>query len=263
MFELFLFENDVQRAKSAVAAGISNFLVDWEYMGKDLRQMGYDTEILAADPNDLHALCEIENSTVWCRINQYGSHSKKEIDRAIRAGAQGIFLPMVRSCAEVEEFLSYVNGRCETGILIETTEAYHAARELSKLPFERVYFGLNDYAISRGGGSIFQAVKDGSVERIREIFSDKVFGFGGVTAIDAGNPVPAKHLLQEMSRLNCHFSFMRRSFRRDTEGKEMAPIITEIHEYLRQCHTRDEATIGHHHIELNSILNDVCRQAIQ
>ena len=257
--ELFLFEHDVINARHAVNFGIQHFLVDWEHKGKASRQTGFDTEIRPGTTADLDALSSLKGSSPWCRINHYGEHSSTEVEEAVMAGAEGIFLPMVKTVSEVEQFLSHVDGRCKTGILLETTEAYGIAEELATLPFERVYLGLNDFAISRGGGSIFCAIRDGSVEKMRDIFSSKVFGFGGVTAIDAGAPIPATYLLQEMSRLNCHFSFMRRSFRRDSKGKDVSQLLNSIQAYWKQCNERSLSSIQDDHKKLENLLNDICR----
>lgn len=258
MIELFLFENDAPKARQAKGYGISHFLVDWEIADKMERQKGYDTDIRPGTFEDLKALSSIQGTVTWCRINRYGSQTAEDVEKAIMAGADGIFLPMVMSPAEVESFLRYVDGRCATGILVETLAAYASARDLAKLPFERVYFGLNDFAINRGGGSIFRAILDGSVDRTREIFAEKVFGFGGVTATDAGFPLPARHLLEEMARLDCHYSFLRRSFFRDTKDRDPRAVVADIHNFWQQCRARDTDAIRSDRQELERLLYELC-----
>lgn len=257
--ELFLFENDAERARQALGYGVRHFLVDWEAHEKEERQKGYDTEIRPGTIDDLRDLSELQGAMTWCRINRYGPHTVGEIEHAIDARAGGIFLPMVMSPAEVEAFLRVVDGRCETGILVETMAACECARDLAKLPFERVYFGLNDFAISRGADSIFRAVLDGSVERVREIFSDKTFGFGGITAVDAGDPVPAVHLLREMARLGCRYGFMRRSFRRDLRERNPHTVISDIHDFWQRCQKRDVDLIQRDRRILEGVLLELCR----
>ena len=73
--------------------------------------------------------------------------------------------------ADVDAFLRRLSGRAAAGILVETVEALACARASRASPRPRVYFGLNDFAISRGGGSLFRAVLDGSVARAREAFA--------------------------------------------------------------------------------------------
>lgn len=257
MLELMLFLNDENSARNAFAHGLSHFLVDFESRGKEARQQGYDTEIAPATLDDLRSVAAVAGGTTWCRIDRPGAKTALEIDNAIHAGADGIFLPMVQSAGEVEDFLRQVDGRCATGILIETQSGFDSAREIAALPVDRVYFGLNDFAISRGGGSIFKALLDGSVERMREVFSRPKFGFGGVTAIDSGHPVPAKCLLQEMARLGCDFSFLRRSFRRDTAQRDPRAVVSAIEDYWRQCKGRDAATVERDRHTLEALLGEL------
>ncbi len=258
MIDLFLFENDAPRAARARTHGIRHFLVDWEISDKAERQKDFDTEIAPGTVDDLRALTVVPGATTWCRINRYGTHTARDIDEAVAAGAEGIFLPMVTVLAEVEDFLRRVNGRCATGILVETREACALADELAKFPLQRVYFGLNDFAISRGGGSIFRAVLDGSVERVREAFSGQAFGFGGMTVVEAGDPLPARMLLQEMARLHCHYTFLRRSFRRDTRERDPGEVVAGIQAAWLQCCQRDAEAIRRDRQALESGLHELC-----
>jgi hypothetical protein len=258
LIELMLFENCSNSARTAIECGVDQFLIDWECLGKEERQDGFDTEIRPGTAADLRAIAALPKARAWCRINGFGPNTAEEIETAAAAGASGIFLPMVRSPREVEMFLQRVAGRCATGIFVETVEAFATALDLAALPLERVYFGLNDFAISRGSTSIFLAMLDGSVERMRDIFAKKDFGFGGITAVDAGYPVPSKRLIEEMARLDCQFSFLRRSFRRDTMHREPKDVVAGIHRYWQHCRERDPATIRLDRIKLEACLRHVC-----
>jgi HpcH/HpaI aldolase/citrate lyase family len=257
MIDLMLFENSVPGSLAAMRYGISNFLVDWEVLGKAQRQDSYDTEIRPGTVADVEQMSALAGATVWCRINHYGSHTAAEVNAAIKAGASGVLLPMVRSADEVAEFLRLVGLRCRTGILIETEEAYRASHEIAKLPIDSVYFGLNDFAISRGGGSIFKAVADGSVAAIRNVFAGHRFGFGGLTAMDAGDPIPSRLLLAEMSRLDCHFTFLRRSFRKDIQTRDPAAVVRGITAMWTQCRNRRPEEVQRDRQELESLIHNV------
>ncbi len=259
MIDLFLFENDAPRATRSLTHGIRHFLADWEISDKAERQKDFDTEIAPVTVDDLRALAAVKGAATWCRINRHGPYTARDIDEAVAAGADGIFLPMVTAPAEVEDFLRQVNGRCATGILVETLEACAMARDLAKFPLERVYFGLNDFAISRGGGSIFRAVLDGSVERMREVFSGQTFGFGGMTAVEAGDPLSARMLLQEMARLRCQYTFLRRSFRRDTRERDPGEVVAGIQAAWLRCRQRDAGAIRRDRQALESRLHELCR----
>jgi hypothetical protein len=258
-FELMLFENSSKNAHAIIPFGIRRFILDWEHLGKVNRQEGFDTEIKPGRPEDLVAIARIPDALTWCRINRYGSYTRDEIECAIFSGVIGIFLPMVTSPKEVEDFLRIVNHRCQVGILIETKEALVRIDELAKFPLDRVYFGLNDFAISRGGGSIFCALLDGSVESARVAFSQTPFGFGGVTAIGYGFPVPCSRLIEEMARLKCQFSFLRRSYRKDVSRMGTANLVHGVQEYWQYCLTRSEAQVHRDRLALEQCLREVCK----
>lgn len=256
--EMMLFERSSEGACAVLHHGISNFMLDWEFMGKVNRQEGFDTEIAPCDAKSLAAVAATPGALVWCRINRYGPHTASEIECAVAASAYGIFLPMVNSPKEVEGFLQHIRGRCKVGILVETQAALNCVRELATFALDRVYFGLNDFAISRGGGSIFNALLDGSVECAREAFAETAFGFGGVTAVDAGSPLPCARLIEEMARLDCQFTFLRRSYRRDVERVGVAGLLDGVRTHWRYCLARSDHEVQRDRRALVWVLQEVC-----
>jgi hypothetical protein len=256
--ELMLFERSPQSAREVLPFGIGSFMLDWEYLGKTERQHGFDTEVEPVGVAELAAVAAVPGVAAWCRINHDGPHTADEIEFAIGAGACGIFLPMVTEPGEVERFLRRVDGRCGVGILVETARALACVDDMAGLPLDRVYFGLNDFAICRGRGSIFGAVLDRSVERAREAFADTPFGFGGVTAIDAGSPVPCRRLIEEMARLDCRFSFLRRSYRRDVQRIGVPALVEGVRAYWRRCRARSRDDVDRDRRALEQLLREVC-----
>lgn len=254
--ELMLFETSSVGAREAVRHGVAAFLVDWEQAGKYERQQNFDTEVNGHGVEELRAVSGVAGTSVWCRIN--GAGCPCEIEAALEAGARGIFLPMVRCAADVERVVRVVDGRSEIGILVETVEGLRCVRDLAVLPLNRVYFGLNDFAISRGGGNIFRAVLDGSVERAREAFADIPFGFGGITAVDAGSPLPCARLIEEMARLRCAFSFLRRSFRRDVARLGQDVLIRGVQAYWNRCLDRTPGEVAADRLVLDAELRRIC-----
>jgi hypothetical protein len=228
MIEFFLFEHDPDRARIALGWGVNHFLVDWEVTDKAERQKGYDTEIRPGTPESLAALATLPQARPWCRINALSPDTPAELESALECGAAGLMLPMVRSPRELETFLRLLNGRAASGFLVEHVEALTCLGDLASLGADRVYFGLNDFAISRGDECIFQALADGSVDRAREAFAHTPFGVAGMTAVDAGDPLPAHLLLAELARLRCAFTFLRRSFRRDTRDRDPGAVVAGI-----------------------------------
>jgi hypothetical protein len=213
-FDLILFSTRADFIRSAVAAGVSGVIVDWESLGKRERQASNDTQINGDTLEDLRRVRACTRARVLCRINPFGDATEREVEEAIEAGADELMLPMVRSPMEPAAVLKQVAGRCGVGILVETVRACQLVDELAQLPLSRVYVGLNDLAIDRGVSDIFRAVADGTVERIRGAF-ELPFGFAGLTLPERGHPIPCRLLIGELIRLGCSFSFLRRSFHAD------------------------------------------------
>lgn len=252
-FALFLFSTDPGSIRDAVDAGVRGVVVDWERLGKEERQAWADTQIGRDTLEDLVRVRACTSAPVLCRIDGYGDATAEEVEEAIEAGADEILLPMVRTREEVEAVLELLGGRCGLGILVETVAATLEAEALGRLPLSRVYVGLNDLAIERGSPSIFDAVADGTVERLRRVFHVP-FGFGGLTLPDRGHPIPCRLLIGEMARLGCDFSFLRRSFHRDVRGRDPRVEIPRLLEALRQALRRSPAAVSRDREELQSAI---------
>ncbi len=236
-FELCLFNTDPVFIKKADQAGICTFIVDWECEGKKLRQQGFDTQINQHTLQDLKIVRNATKSQVICRINAIGKNTEEELLKAIKIGVDEILIPMVRSVKEVKWVLDYVKGKAKVGILIETKEAVVKAAQFSKLSLNRIYVGLNDWAIENSRKNIFFPIASGELEQLRKEIS-LPFGFGGVTLPDLGFPIPAKLLIAEIFRLNCHFSFLRRSFLKDIHEKDLSLEVKKLKEFFLLMQTR-------------------------
>ncbi len=248
-FDLFLFSTDPGAVTRAAAAGIDGFIVDWEDKGKEERQRGADTEINHDTPEDLARVRAATRGRVLCRLNRSGPWTPAEIDEAVARGADEVLLPMVRGPAEVAAALECARGRCGVGILLETVEAFRNAPALARLPLSRAYVGLNDLSIGRGTRSIFEALIDGAVDQVRPRFAVP-FGMAGLTRPDRGEPVPCRLLIAEMARLACDFSFLRRSWRRDVEGRDPGVEVPRLKAALRAAGQRSAEEIARDRGEL-------------
>jgi hypothetical protein len=248
-FELLLFSTTPALIRRAVAAGVDGIVVDWEHRGKVRRQASFDTQINEDTAEDLRRVRDVTDAVVICRINGVGETTTDEVRTAIACGASEILVPMVRSVAEVERVLDLVAGRCGVGILVETVDAVEAASALAALPLARVYVGLNDLAIDRDAADIFEAVADGTVERVRAEWRGK-FGFGGLTVPDRGTPVPCRLLMGEMARVGSTFSFLRRSFLRDIADIPLESALLQIRAGLDRAQGRSPIAVEHDRIDL-------------
>lgn len=247
-FELLLFTTEPDRVEEAQAGGVDGVIVDWEQTGKHRRQRGADTEINRDTVDDLRRVREVARRVV-CRINRPALGDYRELETAVAEGADEVLIPMVRTAGELERILVRVDGRCGVGALIETEEAVENAREIGSLPLARVYVGLNDLAIQRGSYSIFTAVVDGTLERVRSQVRAP-FGFGGLTLPSLGAPVPCRLLLGEMARLDCDFTFLRRSYKRDVPLGAQTEALVQIRHALLEAGRRDGPSVFRDHQEL-------------
>jgi hypothetical protein len=227
-FEYAVFEHDPVAVRQNLAAGLRTFIIDGEWRGKHARQAGWDTQIAPVPLAEIAPVAALPGARLWCRINAAGPWTEEEVDVAVAGGARRIFLPMVRNAYDVEALIRSIAGRAEAAILVETPEALMALHEIATLPLAAVYVGLNDLAIGRGSQSIFDAVADGTVERIRDAMPHVDFGFAGVTVVDGGDPVPCQLLLAEMERLGAGFGFLRRSYHRDICGHSISVEIARL-----------------------------------
>jgi hypothetical protein len=268
---LILFSTCPAFIRQAVAAGVDAVLIDWEYSGKERRQASADTQINHDTVDDLRRVRACTDAHVICRINGRGEAmtgevrqtieaeagepplAADEIEQAIGSGADELLLPMVRSVEEVELVLDQVAGRCGVGILIETVEAVELVEELARLPLSRVYVGLNDLAIERKSQNIFIPLIDGTLERIRRPFHVP-FGFGGLTLPDRGYPIPCRLLIGELARLDCDFSFLRRSFHADIRGRDQAVEVPRIHDALSEAFRWPPGSVARNRSELHAAI---------
>jgi len=252
---LVLFSTDKSFIGKATHAGVHSIIVDWEHIGKERRQAGAETEINAHTLEDLRNVRASTNAHLLCRINHIKESLGAEIDAAIAGGADEILLPMVRSVEEVRHALNLVNGRCQLGILIETVDAVEIAPQLGQLPLSRIYVGLNDLSIERSNPNLFSAVADGTIESIRRVCR-MPFGFAGLTLPDKGYPIPCRLLIREMARLNCEFTFLRRSFMKDIQQRNIAEEIMSIQSAFEDALARNEDTIVSDHQELLAAISN-------
>lgn len=241
--DLVLFENGREAAARALGAGVDGLIVDLENTGKERRQEGADTEINAHQPEDLELGRELGARLRYCRVEGPGLWTPAQVEEVLARGASHVLLPMVRRPDEVEALLEQVAGRAAVGILVETVAAVQRAAELARLPIFGAFVGLNDLAIERRSRSLFAALADGTVERVRGAFAGKELGFGGVTAIDRGEPLAARLLLAEMARLEATFSFLRRSFRRDLVGRDVAVEVGRVRAAWQELRSRGAAEV--------------------
>lgn len=259
-FELLLFSTDPGTVSRSDEAGIDGFIVDWEWIGKEERQAGNNTEINRDTSEDLRRVRAATTARLVCRLNRTGTHTPEEVDDAVSAGADEILIPMVRGPKEVLDVLEMAGGRCGVGILIETLDAVGNAASLGRLPISRAYVGLNDLSIERRSRSIFEPLANGLVDGIRPHFTVP-FGLAGLTVPDLGQPIPCQLLIGEMARLSCAFTFLRRSWRRDTAARDPRVEVLRLRAAIERARRRDANEIARDRAELVGTIAAACVDA--
>lgn len=239
--KLMYITNDPAVALLAEAVGTDWIWVDLETLGKAERQGHMDSVKSHHTVADIRALrAVLTRSELLVRIDPMHDGSPAQIEQVIEAGADIIMLPMWRSCEEVSRFLTLVNGRCRTMLLLETKEADACLDEVLRLSgIDMVHIGLNDLHLSYARTFMFELLTDGTVERICERLraANKPYGFGGVGRIGTGM-LPAEHILGEHVRLGSQMAILSRSFCDVTKAggkEEVAEIFTTGMRELRAC----------------------------
>ena len=238
--DLFLFTVDPGWGGDVVAAGAAGIIVDWERRGKERRQAGEGTQISTDTPEDLTRMRAATDGRLICRVNGFGPWTAAEIDDAIARGADEVLLPMVRTAESVDRALEFVAGRAGLGILIETQDAVDATAELARRPLSRIYVGLNDLRIDRRSDQLFRPLVDGTVDAVRAAVSQP-FGVGGLTLPGSGFPVPSEVLAAELVRLRTDFTFLRRSFIADMQGRDPWVEVPRLLAFLAALGRADPA----------------------
>lgn len=223
-----LFTNDIHLARTAQKAGVDRIVIDLEVRAKEERQNGYHLECNYHTIEDLRLMKNTVDIPVVCRINPINENSKDEINEVIASSADILMLPMFRGAEEVEEFIRLVGGRSATSLLLETKEAAENAEKIAKLGFNEVYIGLNDLAISYGKGFAYELLLEDLLDNLRDIFKNKPFGFGGITILGKGAPLPTHLILRELSRLRADFAIIRRAFKKDIIGRDITEEVKKI-----------------------------------
>ncbi|WP_158284990.1 hypothetical protein [Hoeflea marina] len=248
-FDLLLFHREVQLSCDFLEAGVSGIIVDLEHSGKHHRQAGFDTEINAHRIEDIRRLRDRTKGFILCRLSGPDA-SEEELSGIIESGADEIIVPMVRAPEQVERIARIAEDLCRIMVMIETVEATRHVEALCALPIGRIYVGLNDLRIDRKSDSIFAPLADGLLPALRQRCSGMPFGFGGLTLPELGAPLPARHLYAEMARLDCGFSFLRRSFYRDTADMDPAAALLRMRRALSEARGRGASAVQGQHREM-------------
>lgn len=205
----------------AEEAGVDRIFIDMEYIGKAARQGGMDSvqnHHTVEDIKNIRAV--LTRAELLVRVNpihdatdEYCS-SEEEIESVIIAGADIVMLPFFKTVEEVTRFISIVDGRAKTLLLMETPDAAKLADEIIAVPgIDEIHIGINDMSLGYGKTFMFELLTDGTVESLCLKFKRAgiPYGFGGVASVGTGK-LPAEAILREHYRLGSSMVILSRSF---------------------------------------------------
>jgi hypothetical protein len=252
--------NNPQVALIAEKYGVERIWIDLETLDKELRQKGRDGVKSHHTVEDIRSIRPLlSTSEMLVRINHWNSTSVEEINQVTDAGADIIMLPYWKTIDEVKGFITAVDGRCKTTLLLETKEAVEILDDVLTLDgIDEIHIGLNDLHISYGLDFMFELLTNGTVDRLCEKIAAKgiPYGFGGIARLGAG-AVPAERIILEHYRLGSTRAILSRSFCDSEKVGDLGEIekifakgMKEFREYEAYAANASEETIGKNREEL-------------
>ena len=247
--KLMYITNRPDVAKIAEENGVDRIFVDMEYIGKAERQGKMDTVQNHHTIEDVRKVRAVLNKAeLLVRLNpihnateEYCS-SEDEINAVIDAGADIVMLPYFKTIEEIHRFITAVNGRVKTMLLLETKEAVAITDVILTMKgIDEIHIGLNDLSISYGKTFMFELLTDGTVERLcrKMELAGKFYGFGGIASLGRGM-VPAEMIIKEHYRLGSHMAILSRSFCNINNFEELDAVEEIFYRGVREIRTLEK-----------------------
>ena len=235
--KLMYITNNSKVALIAQKYGVDRIWIDLETLGKKERQGHIDSVKSKHTIEDIKKIASVlSDSEMLVRVNPIHSRTQEEIDNVVAAGADIIMLPMWKTLEEVQQFLSVVNKRTRTTLLLETKEAVECLDTVLKMGgFDEIHIGLNDLHLSYGNTFMFELVSNGTVEKLcNKIKKYNIpYGFGGIACIGEGL-LPAEKIVMEHYCLGSSRVILSRSFCNTELIKDEREIETIFRDNLKK-----------------------------
>ena len=214
--KLMILCDDAESAIKAQEAGVDRVFFDMEYVGKADRQHGRNAVLSKNSIETIPSIRKVlDKSELLVRTNPIGAYTEMEVNKSIAYGADILMLPMVMDQHDVEQYVSYVNGRAKVCIMIETAAAMARLDKILAVPgVDELFIGLNDLHISMGLTFMFEFLSNGLLEYIADKCNKAgmPFGFGGIARIGEGD-LPSDNILGEHVRLGSTSVILSRTFK--------------------------------------------------
>lgn len=235
--EFIYITNNPELAQYAQDSDVDRIMIDLEHMGKRERQGHKDTVISDHTLEDINRVRNVlHNSKLQVRVNPIHSGSEREINEVISRGADIIMLPMFKTCREVDRFISIINGRAATSLLLETSQALVRIDDILRIEgIDEVYIGLNDLHLSMGLDFMFELLSGGIVEYVTTKIQTKGirFGFGGISRFDRG-VVDSRLVLSEHIRLGSQIVILSRDFHGRAKSIDELKMLINLEQEIKK-----------------------------
>ncbi len=216
MLKLLYITNNDRVALAAERSGVNRIWIDLEVLGKEQRQKNLNTVKSAHTVEDIKRIAPLlEKSDLLVRINPWNENSKKEIDEVVDAGADIVMLPYWKTKEEVFNFVTYLNGRCRSLLLLETKEAVEKLESVLEIEgIDEIHIGLNDLRLSYGFKDMFEPFANGLLDRLSDAIKNVgiPFGIGGIGQFGLGLSPSPEELIAEHYRLGSTAVILSRTF---------------------------------------------------
>lgn len=276
--KLMYITNDAYVASLAQEVGVDRIFIDMEQLRKEERQFGMNTVKSFHTFSDIENIYKVTNrgsAELLVRINPMHSKtsgfcsSREEIDTSIKCGADILMLPMYKSQKEVDDFLSIVDGRAKTILLLETREAYENIEDIISIGgFDEVHIGLNDLHLAYGCKFMFELFTNGIIDKLANVlnYHNVTYGVGGIARIGYGT-LPAEYIIQEHYRIGSRAAILSRSFCNVNDITDKQEIyntfkkgIYDIRMCEQQCETMTEFDHFISHKNVETIINQIIKE---
>lgn len=228
MLKLMYITNKPAVAEIAQRSGVDRIMVDLETLGKAARQRGWNSIISNHSAEEIIEIRKVtDKSDIIVRVNPINDNSFEEINTVISYGADIIMLPYFKTADEVKTFLSIVDGRCRTCLLLETKEAVEAIDEILSISgIDEVHIGLNDLSHSYKADFLFQMFPMGTVDQIVKKLKEHnitEYGVGGIARLNHGL-IPAEDVIAEHYRIGSGCAILSRAFCNTDEIDDISEV---------------------------------------
>ncbi len=268
--QMMYITNNPQIARIAEKYSVNRIWVDLEQIGKKERQGGMNTVQSTHTIEDVYIIRNsIEGvASLQVRVNPIHDKSQQEINQVIEYGADIVMLPFFTTADEVRKFVSMVDGRARTCLLLETIGAEQNLDQILEIPgVDEIHIGLNDLHLQYHMQFMFELLANGKVEEITKRIKARgiPYGFGGIAKLDEGM-LPARHVIAEHYRLGSSMAILSRSFYDSWIADDLEEVertfkygLGEIREYEQRLESESEAFFEHNRQVVQREVGEILR----